>query len=325
MSDNRLAEPNLDYCRGHEGGFTVGDHGRTDVFRERTAWRCFNCGFVFEGSDPSEFQRHNCESRREATAHDPVSKLATKHDDGKPRADLLPPDALLEVSKVLDYGAKKYTQYGECTCGAGTATKRASMPRAGAGVATRSGSETSTPPMPNGNASALPTGFNESRNTRPPSTERQASEGVRQPTDFRLTDTERSSLEAANSAESEPGFASTTTTPPEQFVGVSASPATSASGGWKSAAGSSEHSPTCGARRVLRSGERNWEKGLAWGRLSGALLRHLWAWMRGEERDPESGLPHLAHMACCALMLLASTLRKVGIDDRSGAALEGKP
>lgn len=97
---------------------------------------------------------------------------ATKHDDGKPRADLLPPDALLEVAKVLDYGARKYAP-------------------------------------------------------------------------------------------------------------------------------------------------RNWEKGLAWGRLSGALLRHLWAWMRGEERDLESGLPHLAHMACCALMLLALTLRGVGEDDRA--------
>ncbi len=57
---------------------------------------------------------------------------------------------------------------------------------------------------------------------------------------------------------------------------------------------------------------RNWEKGMAWGRLSGALLRHLFAWMGGEERDPESGLRHLAHAACCALMLQALTLRAVG-------------
>lgn len=62
--------------------------------------------------------------------------------------------------------------------------------------------------------------------------------------------------------------------------------------------------------------ERNWEKGLAWGRLVGAALRHLWAWCGGEERDPESGHRHLAHFACCALMLLASVKRGVGVDDR---------
>lgn len=69
-----------------------------------------------------------------------------------------------------------------------------------------------------------------------------------------------------------------------------------------------------GARKYA---ERNWEKGMAWGRLSGAALRHLWAWARGEDVDPESGHRHLAHFACCALMLLALTMRGVGADDRT--------
>lgn len=63
--------------------------------------------------------------------------------------------------------------------------------------------------------------------------------------------------------------------------------------------------------------ERNWEKGMAWGRLVAALLRHLFDWCRGIELDEESQLPHLAHMACCALMLLALVRRKVGTDDRA--------
>ena len=72
---------------------------------------------------------------------------------------------------------------------------------------------------------------------------------------------------------------------------------------------------------VLRYGAnkyaaRNWEKGMAWGRLLGAALRHLCAWACGQERDPESGLRHLAHASCCALMLLSLTLRGVGTDDR---------
>lgn len=39
---------------------------------------------------------------------------------------------------------------------------------------------------------------------------------------------------------------------------------------------------------------RNWEKGMRWGRLYGAVLRHLFAWWRGEAKDPETGLSHLA-------------------------------
>jgi hypothetical protein len=33
------------------------------------------------------------------------------------------------------------------------------------------------------------------------------------------------------------------------------------------------------------------------------LQRHLAAWQRGEECDPESGLPHLAHAMCNLRML----------------------
>jgi hypothetical protein len=35
-----------------------------------------------------------------------------------------------------------------------------------------------------------------------------------------------------------------------------------------------------------------------------AAMRHLVAWQRGEEKDGESGLPHLAHAACDILFLL---------------------
>jgi hypothetical protein len=36
-----------------------------------------------------------------------------------------------------------------------------------------------------------------------------------------------------------------------------------------------------------------------------ALMRHAWAYARGEEKDPESGLPHLAHAGACILFLLS--------------------
>ena len=35
-----------------------------------------------------------------------------------------------------------------------------------------------------------------------------------------------------------------------------------------------------------------------------AMMRHVDAWRRGERNDSETGLPHLAHAACCILFLL---------------------
>jgi dATP/dGTP diphosphohydrolase, N-terminal len=62
--------------------------------------------------------------------------------------------------------------------------------------------------------------------------------------------------------------------------------------------------------------DRNWEKGMAWGRVYAAAQRHLAAWWTGEETDSESGLPHLDHAACCIHFLQAYTKRQVGKDDR---------
>lgn len=39
-------------------------------------------------------------------------------------------------------------------------------------------------------------------------------------------------------------------------------------------------------------------------RYFAAAMRRLTAWYSGERRDPESGLPHLAHAGCCLLFLL---------------------
>jgi len=62
--------------------------------------------------------------------------------------------------------------------------------------------------------------------------------------------------------------------------------------------------------------DNNWRKGLSWNRVFGAIMRHLWAWFRGEDSDKESGLPHLAHAAwgCFTLLSLAKT--NIDYDDR---------
>lgn len=62
---------------------------------------------------------------------------------------------------------------------------------------------------------------------------------------------------------------------------------------------------------------RNWEKGMSWSRVFGALLRHLWKYWRGEDLDEETGLPHIDHAMCCVMFLSSYQKRKVGTDDRN--------
>lgn len=47
----------------------------------------------------------------------------------------------------------------------------------------------------------------------------------------------------------------------------------------------------------------NW-RGVESHRYISACLRHVFAYMGGERVDDESGMPHLAHAACCLLFVL---------------------
>ena len=60
----------------------------------------------------------------------------------------------------------------------------------------------------------------------------------------------------------------------------------------------------------------NWRKGMKWSRLGDAALRHLLAWIDGEDVDPETGLSHLAHLRCCAGFLIEYQAAGLGDDDR---------
>lgn len=65
-----------------------------------------------------------------------------------------------------------------------------------------------------------------------------------------------------------------------------------------------------------RYGGRNWEQGMAWSRPYAAMLRHMFSWWQGRDRDPESGRSHLWHALCCVSFLVAYEQRRVGEDDR---------
>ncbi len=73
--------------------------------------------------------------------------------------------------------------------------------------------------------------------------------------------------------------------------------------------------------RVMTFGKRkysanNWRGGFAWTRPLAAALRHIFAYLGGEDKDPETGLSHLAHGICCLMFVLEFSVTGAGQDDR---------
>ncbi len=63
-------------------------------------------------------------------------------------------------------------------------------------------------------------------------------------------------------------------------------------------------------------GRYNYLGGMEWTRIGGALLRHTYAWLWGEDYDEESGIHHLGHAGACVVMLLDYVLKGLGKDNR---------
>lgn len=63
-------------------------------------------------------------------------------------------------------------------------------------------------------------------------------------------------------------------------------------------------------------GDHNYRAGYEWSKCYNALHRHLAAFWGGEDRDPESGLPHVAHAAWHCLALLTFMREHPEYDDR---------
>lgn len=60
----------------------------------------------------------------------------------------------------------------------------------------------------------------------------------------------------------------------------------------------------------------NWAKGYEWSKSFAAMMRHAWAFWRGEDIDEETGSPHLAAVAWHALTLLEFRRNHPQFDDR---------
>lgn len=76
-----------------------------------------------------------------------------------------------------------------------------------------------------------------------------------------------------------------------------------------------------GVAEVLMYGEQkyakgNWKKGMKWTIPYDCLMRHMYAWLDGEEKDAESELSHLYHAAANIAMLIEYKETHKELDDR---------
>jgi len=76
-----------------------------------------------------------------------------------------------------------------------------------------------------------------------------------------------------------------------------------------------------GTAEVLAFGAKkyaahNWRKGMPWSKVIGSLQRHSLAFQMGEDIDPESGLPHVDHLACEVMFLQVFYRLRKDLDDR---------
>lgn len=85
-----------------------------------------------------------------------------------------------------------------------------------------------------------------------------------------------------------------------------------------------------GMVRVLEFGAKkyaahNWKRGLKYTETIDSLLRHLFALLRGEDIDPESGLHHIGHIQCNSMFLGYMIKHRKDLDDRYNDPNYNKP
>lgn len=74
--------------------------------------------------------------------------------------------------------------------------------------------------------------------------------------------------------------------------------------------------------KVLEFGEEkydsfNWMKGLTTRSICESMLRHIFAYLNGENEDLESGISHIGHIQCNAMFLSYMMKNKPEFDNRN--------
>ncbi len=252
-----------------------------------------------------------------------------KHDGDKPRMDLLDPLALEGLAQVLTFGANKYSTRGDCDCLVSIVNQIVKFgPEDFVKAATTLATLIATQkPKQNSQLTNVPTVLNIqiicesiSVNTwwQTLTSSRNVVETLLKQSTGSTTTSLILSLHklTAEFAAGLSNYASTTITPPEQCESAFVSHVTSLLDSLKKESGLLKHSSTCPSTRVLVSGANNWRGGISYSRLIAAALRHLFAVVRGEDLDPESGLPHVDHLGCCWMFLSNMMKTRKDLDDR---------
>ncbi len=71
---------------------------------------------------------------------------------------------------------------------------------------------------------------------------------------------------------------------------------------------------TFGAKKYKE--KHNWRKGIPICRLIAAALRHIFAFLSGEDKDPETGESHLSNASCCLMFAVELMETRPDLDDR---------
>jgi hypothetical protein len=66
---------------------------------------------------------------------------------------------------------------------------------------------------------------------------------------------------------------------------------------------------------AVKYGRDNFKEGMEHHRVLAAALRHIDAFLNGQELDPESGFPHIWHAACNLGFLIHYQEENIGIDN----------
>lgn len=62
--------------------------------------------------------------------------------------------------------------------------------------------------------------------------------------------------------------------------------------------------------------DRNWEKGMNWGKIQSSLMNHYTKWAKGEDYDDETGIHHMIAVMWNAIALYHYQTKGLGTDDR---------
>lgn len=256
-----------------------------------------------------------------------------KDDSGKARYDLIPPELPDAVAQVLAFGAAKYTvevknEWDALLLAQNVMEVRVTTQKGSVVVVTRNTSDSPIPSMQNANVKIVETGKKE---TLKKSLSWQNAEEVilkfvkETPIQNGQTVSARSVspiLSMPSSALLDAPYADqgdtcmlTIVTKQGNSEVFFAPDAIMDSGFWTTQW--RDLNVRFGISRPQNTtGERNWEKGMKWGRPFAALMRHMWSWWRGEKVDEETGMSHLWHACACLSFLIAFEARNTGTDDR---------